>query len=94
MTITGLDRAQAAYDNMEPPAERECYCLRWRCENCLVQYGEPGVCPDPDCREAGAPQSLAELPGDYLWEGRALVREDCPEHGGCQCGDGRCRVCG
>lgn len=93
MTITGLDRAQAAYDAMEPPEGRECYCLRWRCEVCETQYAGPGACPDPDCREEG-PASLAELDDDQLWNGPALVREDCPEHGGCQCGDERCRECG
>jgi hypothetical protein len=93
MSITGFDRAQAQYENMEPPYEAECSCLKWRCWNCGVQYDAPGTCPDTDCNEQAGPATLAELDHSYLMESVGLAAVDCPAHGGCTCGDDRCREC-
>lgn len=93
MTITGLDRAQAHYDNMEPPDPGECSCQRWRCWDCGAQYDAPGTCPDPTCNDQPGPTTLAELDDAYLLESVGLAAVDCPSHGGCTCGDDRCPNC-
>jgi hypothetical protein len=80
--VIGLDRAQAAYDAMEPDAEPDCYCDRWQCEACETQYSEPGTCTDPGClAERESPATLAELDDDYLMHGYPLAaKSDCPAH--------------
>lgn len=99
MTMTGLDRAQAAYDAMEPPEAPECFCNRWLCYHCGGTYDQPGTCPDMACASSAeadreGPRTLAELDDDYLLREPDLVAAGCPAHEGCTCGDERCRECG
>jgi hypothetical protein len=96
--IPGMARAQASYDAMEPPYEAECECPElWVCPHCDDAQTTPGTCADDACLESleddGDPPASRELV-ERDHEDARLADDSCKVHGGCQCGDDRCRECG
>ncbi len=88
-----MARAQAAYDAMEPPYEAECECPElYVCPNCDDAQTVPGTCTE--CNEDDDEPSLARERIERDYEDARLADDSCPVHGGCQCGDDRCRECG
>jgi hypothetical protein len=80
MTITGFDRAQRAYENMEAPSSGDCPCLEQEihvCAGCGEDWNEPTP-PDTDRICCTEPERTL-LPEDALLEDFPL--DSCPEHG-------------
>lgn len=86
-SIPGFDRAQRAWENMEPRYAPECVCEpRYECDTCGEDdYSETNVgdeCSDVECDGA-----VIEVPNGTAVQG-------CAEHGWCTgCYDRRCEDC-